>query len=509
MKMEDVLYEDVMLNIFSYFNYNERGRLLCVCKRWNRILSEKSTGKLIAFEHTSPFVGKLLLKNDHWSYTDTLQTHSLEMLFKNNYFLHAFRTISSLVIYGNYFIEKSKRCSLNINFPNLIYLELHNCNYENLDRFQSHTITHLFLNRPCTLARLFTNFPSLRHVELTHLESISKVFNHPFATDLRTLNTENYLDRNDIKKLLRYCPKLENVNLKLTHLHLVYSLTNRLRKLSALTFYTTDCSELSDQDKDDFRAFILTKRSDLIVNYCGVHCDERSISVLFDFIQVKKYHNWSIIETNRLLEIIATYSTETDHLDEYFRMTKHLRLFGDVSLNDHLCLKLKNLKKLLVSRCSPDNFLYLISNLTNLRHLSLNSCFFTKSDYDLIPKHLTQLTELVINSCKLNDFEFIYDLKNLQQIVLLLSRSQSVQSYIEIIENCYYLVILRANVLHAIDRSDELIQTVCRNRTVREKVEKFPNISFKYVMLNPTFLNSIEVTSEVVRKQLNTHTKDC
>ena len=76
-------------------------------------------GKLIIFEYSKPFTDKLRLKKDeYWSYNDTLETKSIELLFKNAYFLNQFKFISSLIIYGNYFIERSKRCNLRISFNN-------------------------------------------------------------------------------------------------------------------------------------------------------------------------------------------------------------------------------------------------------------------------------------------------------------------------------------------------------------------------------------------------------
>ena len=501
--MEETLNDDVMFIIFRHFNANERAKLKVICKRWCLLLGQMSTGKLVLFEFIAPFTGKLKLKDEHWSYGDTMETSSLERLFRNHDFLGQFKGIQTLVIYGNYFLEKSKRCSLNIAFENLTYLELHHCNYENLDHFQSHRITHLFLNRPCALPRLFTNFRSLLHVELTHLNCISDFFGQMFATNLLTLKTENYLDAKDVKKLIRYCPKLERLHCKLTHLALLPTVIGRLRNLKLINFYTSDCSELSDEAKNECRDFVANKRPGLVVVFCGLRVDAGSISFLFDFIEVKKYHNWSIIETNRILEIIGNYSELLDsgHLDEYFAMTKMLRLFGSVQLNEKLYFKLSGLKKLLVSSCKPDNFLLLINRLTELRHLSLNSCYFEKAIYDQIPVCCRQLTELVINSCKLPGFAFIYNLKSLQQVVLLLDRCIQLDSYTQLIENCYYLVALRANVAQSVTMSeDELICAVSSNAAVQMKVRRFPTVNFKFSILQPDFLNSTVINSEIVRR---------
>lgn len=503
--MEETLNEDVMFIIFRHFNANERAKLKPVCKRWCALLDQMSTGKLVLFEFMPPFIGKLKLKEESWSYGDTLETASLERLFRNQYFLGQFKNISTLVVYGNFFVEKSKRCSLNITFENLTYLELHHANYDNLDRFRSHRLTHLFLNRPCALERLFTNFRSLRHVELTHLNGISDFFCQMFASELLTLKTENYLDAKDVKKLIRYCPKLERLYCKLTHLHLLPTVTNRLRRLTLINFYTSDCSELSDEAKNKCRDFIANKRPDLVIVFGGLRVDARSISFLFNFIEVKKYHNWTIIETNRILDICANYSellySSAGHLDEYFTMTKVLRLYGNVQLNEQLCFKLRDLKKLLVSQCKPDNFLFLIARLTSLRHLTLNACYFETEIFDQIPVCCSQLTELVINSCKLRSFEFIHRLASLQQVVLLLDRCIQLETYLELVENCYYLVVLRANVARSTSMQDsDLIRSVASNTAVQAKVDRFPTINFKFAILGNDFVTSIVIDSETVRK---------
>lgn len=504
-EINERLNDDVMFIIFRHFNVNERAQLRSVCKRWSALLGQMSAGKLVIFEYIAPFVGKLKLKEEHWSYGDTLETGSVERLFRNHYFLDQFKGISTLVIYGNFFVEKSKRCRLDLHFQNLVYLELHHCNYDNLDRFQSPKITHLFLNRPCALNRLFANFRSLQHLEITHLNSISELFSQMFASNLLTLKTENYLDTKDVKKLIRYCPKLEQLHCKLTHLHLLPILIGRLRNLKLIHFYSSDCSELSDEEKRECRNFIANKRADLEIIFGGLRLDDRSIEHLFDFVQVRKYHNWSIIETSRVLEIIGNYYVlvESGHLDAYFQMSKTLRLFGNLQLGELLCSKLSNLKKLLVSNCKPDNFLFLISNLSALRHLSLNACHFETALFDQIPICCPQLTELVINSCKLRSFAFIHNLKSLQQVVLLLDRCIQLATFTELIVNCYYLVALRANVAESVTiPKDELIALVCSNVIVQAKVRRFPSVNFKYALLQPDFLNSIVIDSEIVRQHL-------
>ena len=240
-----------------------------------------------------------------------------------------------------------------------------------------------------------------------------------------------------------------------------------------------------------------------MIVFGGLRVDRRSIPFLFDFIEVKKYHNWSIIETSRVLDLIANYSEllDSDYLDEYFKMTKMLRLFGNVQLNEQLCFKLRNLKKLLVSNCKPDNFLFLISRLTDLRHLSLNACCFDMSLYDQIAVCCAQLTELVINSCRLRSFTFIHNLNSLQQVVLLLDRCIQLETYMQLIENCHFLVALRANVAQSVSMpEDELIRLVSSNAAVQAKVLRFPAVNFKFSILQPDFLNSIVIDSEIVRK---------
>lgn len=441
------------------------------------------------------------MKDEYWTSPDCLKTESLEILFKNKYFLHHFRLISTLILFGNRSIEKSKRCNLNFVFQNLSYLELYNCCYDNFDRLQSDKLNYFYLDAPCTLVNLFTNFNSLNHVDLFFVDALDKYFNQKFPTKLITLHTEKYLDRKDCNRLIRYCPKLEILNCKFSDIDLLYLVINRLKNLRIIRFYTADCSELNEEERSRFRQLI-ESRPDLEIYFCGVKVDNYSLNFLFDFISVKEYHNWTTIETDRLSEISNSYCMDNrlDYLTDYLtRMTTQIRLFNNFKLNNQLLLKFNNLKKVLLSRYKPDNFYNLIINLPHLNHLTLNSCFLTKQDLDYLPIYCQKLTDLIINSSKLNDFEFIYNLKNLQQLVLLLTKPIELDDFISFASDCDYLDELRANVNYSISNTEYLIDSVKLNKTIRDKVFEYPMVKFKFVILHPDYFNSIEINSEMIR----------